>query len=77
MDDQLLMSTYYSGEDENRKKQKEELTPKKDASGSTFSEENIDRSNTDKNQTAESTDSKDAGNGKDVKQKDLDAEEPE
>ena len=36
------MVPYYSGEDENRKKQKEELTPKKDASGSTFSEENID-----------------------------------
>ena len=27
------MSTYYSGEDEKRKKQKEELTPKKDTSG--------------------------------------------
>jgi hypothetical protein len=74
------MSTYYSGEDENRKKQKEELTPKKDTSDSTFSEENVDRSNTDKNQTtnpAESADSKDAGSGKDVKQKDLNAEEPE
>ena len=56
------------------------MTPKKDASGSTFSEENMDSSDTDKNQTAEtaeSTYSKDAGNGKDVKQKDLDAEEPE
>ena len=74
------MSTYYSGEDENRKKQKEELTPKKDTSGSTFSQENVDRSNTDKNQAtdaAESADSKDARYGKDVKQKDLDAEEPE
>jgi hypothetical protein len=30
VDDILLMSTYYSGEDEKRKKQKEELTPKKD-----------------------------------------------
>jgi hypothetical protein len=74
------MSTYYSGEDEKRKKQKEELTPKKDTSGSTFSEENIDSSDTDKNQTtdaAESADSKDAGSGKGPKQKDLDAEEPE
>lgn len=80
MDDQLVMSTYYSGEDENRKKQKEELTSKKDTSGSTFSEENVDRSNNVKNQTtdaAESADNKEAGNGKDVKQKDLDAEEPE
>jgi hypothetical protein len=67
------MSTYYSGEDENRKKQKEELTPKKDTSGSTFSEDNADRSNTE----VESTDSKDSESGKDVKQKDLDAEEPE
>ncbi len=61
MDDLLLMSTYYSGEDEKRKKQKEELTPKKDTSGSTFSEENMDRSNTDKHQTtrtAEVADSK-------------------
>jgi len=38
------MSAYYSGEDEKRKKQKEELPPKKDTSGSTFSEENIDSS---------------------------------
>ena len=45
------MSTYYSGEDEKRKKQKDELTPKKDTSGSTFSEENIDSSDTDKHQT--------------------------
>ena len=74
------MSTYYSGEDEKRKKQKEDLPPKKDTSGSTFSEENIDSSDTDKNQTtdaAESADSKDAGSGKGLKQKDLDAEEPE
>jgi hypothetical protein len=71
------MSTYYSGEDEKRIKQKEELTPKKD---STFSEENIDSSDNGKNQTtdaAESADSKDAGSGKGLKQKDLDAEEPE
>ena len=47
------MSTYYSGEDEKRKKQKEELPPKKDTSGSTFSEENIDSSDNDKHQTAE------------------------
>jgi hypothetical protein len=74
------MSTYYSGEDEKRKKQKEDLPPKKDTSGSTFSEENIDILNTDKNQTtdaADSADSKDGGSGKDVKQKDLDTEEPE
>lgn len=79
-DDLLLMSTYYSGEDENRKKQKEELTPKRDISGSTFSEEKVDSSNTDKNQAtdaAESADSKDAGEDKQVKQIDLDAEEPE
>jgi hypothetical protein len=80
VDDLLFMSTYYSGEDEKRKKQKEELTPKKDTSGSTFSEENIDRPNTDKYQTtdtAEAADSKDAGSGKGLKQKDLDAEETE
>jgi hypothetical protein len=80
IDDILLMSTYYSGEDEKRKKQKEELTPKKDTSGSTFSEENIDSSDTDKHQTAETVeavDSKDAGSGEGLKQKDLDAEEPE
>jgi hypothetical protein len=74
------MSTYYSGEDEKRKKQQEELTPKKDTSGSTFSEENIHSSDNDKHQTTETVeaaDSKDAGSGKDVKQKDLDAEEPE
>jgi len=74
------MSTYYSGEDEKRKKQKEELTPKKDTSGSTFSEENIDSSDNDKHQTtdaAELADSNEGGSGKDVKQKDLDAEEPE
>ena len=47
------MSTYYSGEDEKRKKQKEELTPKKDTSGSMYSEENIDSSDTDKQQTAD------------------------
>ena len=47
------MSTYYSGEDEKRKKQKEELPPKKDTSGSTFTEENIDSSDTDKNQTTD------------------------
>jgi hypothetical protein len=73
------MSTYYSGEDEKRKKQKEELTPKKDTSGSTFSEENVN-SDTVKHQTAETVeavDSKDAGSGKGLKQKDLDAEEPE
>ena len=55
VDDKLLMSTYYSGEDEKRKKQKEELTPKKDTSGSTFSEENIDSSDTDKNQTTDAS----------------------
>jgi hypothetical protein len=74
------MSTYYSGEDEKRKKQKEELTPKKDTSGNTFSEENIDSSDTDKHQTAETAEtaySKDAGSGKRLKQKDLDTEEPE
>ena len=80
VDNTLLMSTYYSGEDEMRKKQKEELTPKKDTSGSTFSEENIDSSDTEKHQTAETVEaveSKDAGSGKGLKQKDLDAEEPE
>ena len=80
VDDKLLMSTYYSGEDEKRKKQKEELTPKKDTSGSTFSEENIDSSDTDKHQTSETVeevDSTDAGSGKGLKQKDLEAEEPE
>ena len=80
VDDKLLMSTYYSGEDEKRKKQKEELPPKKDTSGSTFSEENIDSSDNDKHQTAETVevvDSEDAGSGKGLKQKDLDAEEPE
>ena len=71
------MSTYYSGEDEKRKKQKDELTPKKDTSGSTFSEENIDSSDADKRQTAETVDTKDARNGEGLKQKDLDAEEPE
>ena len=78
--DILLMSTYYSGENEKRKKQKEELTPKKDTSGSTFSEENRDSSDTGKYQiaeTVEAVDSKDAGSGKGLKQKDLDAEEPE
>jgi hypothetical protein len=54
------MSTYYSGEDEKRKKQKEELTPKKDTSGSTFSEENIDSSDTDKNQTTDAAESADS-----------------
>jgi hypothetical protein len=68
----LLMSTYYSGEDEKRKKQKDELTPKKDISGSTFSEENIDSSDTDKLQTAETGEAVEG-----LKQKDLDAEEPE
>ena len=53
------MSTYYSGEDEKRMKQKEKLSPKKDASGSTFSEENVDRSNSDKDQTVESADAVD------------------
>jgi hypothetical protein len=80
VDDLLLMSTYYSGEDESRKKQKQELTPKKDTSGSTFSEENADRLSTDRTQTtdtAESADNKDAESGKNVKQKDLDAEYPE
>jgi hypothetical protein len=80
VDNLLSMSTYYSGEDEKRKKQKEELTPKKDTPGSTFSEENIDSSNTDGHQTAEAAetpDSKDDGSGKGLKQKDLDAEEPE
>ena len=57
------MSTYYSGEDEKRKKQKDELTPKKDTSGSTFSEENIDSSDADKRQTAETVDTKDARSG--------------
>ena len=76
-DDILLMSTYYSGEDEKRKKQKEELTPKKDTSGSMYSEENIDSSDTDKHQTAETVDTKDARSGEGLMQKDLDAEEPE
>ena len=71
------MSTYYSGEDEKRKKQKDELTPKKDTSGSTFSEENIDSSDTDKHQTAETVDTKDGRSDEGLKQKDLDAEEPE
>ena len=78
------MSTYYSGETTGKgattAKQQEELTPKKDTSGSTFSEENIDSSDNDKHQTAETVeavDSKDAGSGKGLKQKDLDAEEPE
>ena len=71
------MSTYYSGEDEKRKKQRDELTPKKDTSGSTFSEENIDSSDTDKHQTAETVDTKDARSDEGLKQKDLDAEEPE
>ena len=74
------MSTYYSGEDEKRKKQKEELTPKKDTADSTFSEENIDRSNSDKHQntaTAEGAINKNAASGKSLKQKNLDAEEPE
>ena len=56
------------------------MTPKKDTSGSTFSEENIDSSDNDKHQTTETVeavDSKDAGSGKGLKQKDLDAEEPE
>ena len=69
------MSTYYSGEDEKRKKQKEDLPPKKDTFGSTFSEENIDISNTDKNQKSDAANQR-SGSGKDVKQKDLDAEEP-
>ena len=51
------MSTYYSGEDEKRKKQKEDLPPKKDTFGSTFSEENIDISNTDKNQKSDAAES--------------------
>ena len=64
------MSTYYSGEDEKRKKQKEELTPKKDTSGSMYSEENIDSSDTDKHQTAETAeavDSKDADHARRVR----------
>lgn len=74
------MSTYYSGEDEERMKQKEKLSPKKDASGRTFSEVNVVRSDIDKDQTVESTDaenSKGSGTGEGLEQKDLDAEEPE
>jgi len=36
------MSSYYSGEDEERRKQKKTVEPKKDESDSTFSEENKD-----------------------------------
>ena len=74
------MSTYYSGEDEERMKQKEKLSPKKDASSSAFSEENVDRSDIDKAQTVESVDaenSEDSGTAEGLKQEDLDAEEPE
>ena len=51
-----------------------------DTTGSTFSEENRDKSDSDKHrttETAEGADSKDTGSGKGLKQKDLDAEEPE
>ena len=71
------MSTYYSGEDEERMKQKEKLSPKKDASGRTFSEENVVRSDIDKDQTVESTDAENSKTGEGLEQKDLDAEEPE
>ena len=74
------MSTYYSGEDEKRMSQKEKLSPKKDASNSTSSEENVARSDIDKDQTMESVDaenSKRSGTGEGLEQKDLDAEEPE
>jgi hypothetical protein len=37
-----VMSSYYSGEDEERRKQKKTIEPKKDESDSTFSEENKD-----------------------------------
>ena len=66
------MSIYYSGEDEKRKKQKEELTPKKDTSGNTYLKRTYDSSDLDKHQTAETVeavDSKDAGSGKGLKQK--------
>ena len=35
-----VMSSYYSGEDEERRKQKKTIEPKKGESDSTFSEEN-------------------------------------
>jgi hypothetical protein len=37
-----VMSSYYSGEDEERRKQKKTIEPKNDESDSTFSEENKD-----------------------------------
>jgi hypothetical protein len=65
-------------------KQKEKSSPTKDASDSTFSEENIARSNSHMDQSVESADADDnidsksgSGNGEALKQKDLDAEEPE
>lgn len=38
----MVMSSYYSGENEERRKQKKTIEPKKDESDSTFSEENKD-----------------------------------
>ena len=38
----MVMSSYYSGEDEERRKQKNTVELKKDESDSTFSEENKD-----------------------------------
>ena len=73
------MSAYYSGEDEKRKKQKEELPPKKILLVVRFLKRTYDSSDNDKHQTAETVEavgSKDAGSGKGLKQKDLDAEEP-
>lgn len=38
----MVMSSYYSGEDEERREQKKIVEPEKDESDSTFSEENKD-----------------------------------